>query len=133
VCVHASLKLTYWSDIHYLHHGVYHITMSDVMMNVHPCVTDNTIYTMVYIISLCQDIQHDVSSVISNTCVYIRHYIWHSDMIYNMEYIVLSVKRVCTCIIKTDILIWHATWWNEGVQEKYKKEISIVFWNGCNI
>jgi len=28
--------------------------MSDLMMNIHTCVTNNTTYTMVYIISICQ-------------------------------------------------------------------------------
>jgi transcriptional/translational regulatory protein YebC/TACO1 len=28
--------------------------MSDLMMNVHTCVTDNTTYTMLYVQSLCQ-------------------------------------------------------------------------------
>ena len=76
------------------------------------------------------DMQHGLNSVISNTCVYIHHEIRNTDLTYNMVYIVLSVKHVCTCIIKTDILIWHATWWNEGVQEKYKKKRSMIwFWN----
>jgi hypothetical protein len=34
----------------YLHHDVYQITMSDLMMNVHTCVTDDTIIHHV----LCQ-------------------------------------------------------------------------------
>jgi len=29
--------------------------MSDLMMNVHTCVTDNTTYTMVYVRSPCQN------------------------------------------------------------------------------
>jgi hypothetical protein len=33
---------------------VCHITMSDLMMNEHTSVTVNTIYTMVYLRSLCQ-------------------------------------------------------------------------------
>ena len=40
---------------HYLHHCVCEITMSDLMMNVHTCVTDNTTYTMLYVGSLCQN------------------------------------------------------------------------------
>ena len=31
---------------HYLLHGVFQVTMSDLMMNVHTCVTINTNYTM---------------------------------------------------------------------------------------
>jgi hypothetical protein len=32
-----------------LHHGICQTTMSDVMMNVHTCATDDTPYTMVYV------------------------------------------------------------------------------------
>jgi len=35
-----------------LHHVVCQINMSDLMLNVHTCVTDNTTYTLVYVISL---------------------------------------------------------------------------------
>ena len=38
----------------YLHHDVYQITISDLMMNVHICDTDNTNCTMLYIRTLCQ-------------------------------------------------------------------------------
>jgi len=39
---------------HYLHQGVWKITMSDLMMNGHTCVTENTTYTMLDGGSLCQ-------------------------------------------------------------------------------
>jgi hypothetical protein len=44
--------LCYW--YHYLHHVVYQISMSDLTMNIHTCVTINTTYTMLYVGSLCQ-------------------------------------------------------------------------------
>jgi hypothetical protein len=69
-CTH----MFYWW--HYLHHVVCQITMSDLMMNVHTCFTDDTTYTMVYVTLLSimwSDIQHGVGSVISKTCVYIHH------------------------------------------------------------
>jgi hypothetical protein len=47
-CTH----IFYW--VHYLHHGVYHISVSDLMVNVHTCITDITTYTMVYLRSFCQ-------------------------------------------------------------------------------
>jgi hypothetical protein len=34
-------------------YGVCDITMSNVMLNVHTCVTDKTTYTMLYVRSLC--------------------------------------------------------------------------------
>ena len=45
-----------------------------------------------------------------------------------MVYIVSSVPLVCTFIIKSDIVIWHRTWWNEGEPEKYKKEVNDLIW-----
>ena len=39
---------------HYLHHVVCQITMSDLTMNIHTCVTDNTTNTLLYVRSLCQ-------------------------------------------------------------------------------
>jgi hypothetical protein len=41
---------------------------------------------------------------------------------------VLSVPLVCTFIIKSDIVIWHRTWWNEGASEEYKKEVNDLIW-----
>ena len=38
---------------HYLN-VVSHITMSDLMMNVHTHATNNTTYTLLYVSSLCQ-------------------------------------------------------------------------------
>jgi hypothetical protein len=78
MCVHSSLNQIYWSDIQHgvssvisniyvctsiiksdivsWHTtGVCHITMSDLMMNVHTCVTDNVTDTMLYGRSLCQN------------------------------------------------------------------------------
>ena len=46
-CTH----IFYW--VHYLHHGVYHINVSDLMVNVHTCITDIPTY-MVYLRSFCQ-------------------------------------------------------------------------------
>ena len=40
----------------------------------------------------------------------------------------LSVPLVCTFIIKSDIVIWHRTWRNEGASEKYKKEVNDLIW-----
>ena len=40
--------------IHYLHNGVCQISMSDLMMNVHTCVTDNTTGTMLFVRPICQ-------------------------------------------------------------------------------
>ena len=40
----------YW--YHYLHHGVSQIMLSDLIMNVHTCVTDKATYTKVYCRSL---------------------------------------------------------------------------------
>jgi hypothetical protein len=68
MCVHSSLNQIYWSDIehgvssvdectqvcyfpHYLN-VVSHITMSDLMMDVHKYATDNTTYTMLCQISI---------------------------------------------------------------------------------
>ena len=45
-CTHVY----YW--YHYLHHGVSQIILSDLIMNLHTCVTDNTTYTMFYSRSL---------------------------------------------------------------------------------
>ena len=42
----------YWW--HYLHHVVCQITMSDVMMNVHTCLTDSITYIILYVRSLCE-------------------------------------------------------------------------------
>jgi len=47
-CIH----MCYWSNC--LHHGVCQIIVSDLKMNVHTYVTDNTTYTMLYVRSLCQ-------------------------------------------------------------------------------
>ena len=48
VCTH----MFYWK--YYLHHFVCQISMSDLMMNMHTCVTANTTYTMLYTRSVCQ-------------------------------------------------------------------------------
>jgi hypothetical protein len=45
-----------------------------------------------------------------------------------MVCIVSSVPLVCTFIIKSDIVIWHITWWNEVAPEKYKKEVNDLIW-----
>ena len=45
-----------------------------------------------------------------------------------MVYIVSSVPLVCTFINKSDIVIWHITWWNEVAPEKYKKEVNDLIW-----
>jgi hypothetical protein len=86
MCVHSPLNQTYWSDIGHgvinamintfvciLHHGVCQITMFDLMMNAHTCATDNSTCTMFFGRSVCLDIQHGPSNVISNTCLYIQH------------------------------------------------------------
>ena len=39
--------------IHYLHYGVCQISMSDLIMNVHKCVTHGTTYTMLYVRLVC--------------------------------------------------------------------------------
>jgi hypothetical protein len=43
-------QVYYW--YHYLHHGVSQIILSDLIMNLHTCVTDNTTYAMFYSRSL---------------------------------------------------------------------------------
>ena len=45
-------NMFYWW--HFLHHGVCHITLSDSMMNIHTCFSDNTGYALLYVRSLCQ-------------------------------------------------------------------------------
>ena len=44
---------TTYPDLYVRFHGEYQITMSDLMMNVHTCVTDDTTYTMFYVRPLC--------------------------------------------------------------------------------
>ena len=46
-CKHMS----FWTQ--YLHHIVCQINMSDLMMNVHTCVSDSTTYTMAYVRCVC--------------------------------------------------------------------------------
>jgi hypothetical protein len=46
-CTH----MCYW--YHYVYHAVFYITMSDLMINAHICLTDNTTYIMLYVKSLC--------------------------------------------------------------------------------
>jgi hypothetical protein len=73
---------------HYLN-VVSHITMSDLMMDVHTYVTDNTTYTM-----LCQI---NISNLMRNV---------HTCFTDNTTYtVVLLVKHACTFIIKSDLLI----------------------------
>jgi hypothetical protein len=38
---------------HYLHHVVWTMTMPDLMMNEHTCITETTAYSRVYVRSLC--------------------------------------------------------------------------------
>jgi hypothetical protein len=73
--------------------------MTDLIMNVHTCVTDNTTYAMLYVRSM-SDLMMNV-----HTCMYIHQYILHCDLAYNMVLVVLSVTHVCTFIIKSDIVI----------------------------
>ena len=42
--------------------------------------------------------------------MYIHHYIRHSDLTYNMVWVVLTVTDESTFIIKSDIVIWHKPW-----------------------
>ena len=50
-CNDECTHMCYWWK--YLHHFVCKIPMSDVMMNIHTCLTDTTTYTMLYVRSLC--------------------------------------------------------------------------------
>ena len=50
---HTHTHISYWK--HYFNHVVCHITMTDLMMNVHTCFTDDTTYIMLYLRSICHD------------------------------------------------------------------------------
>ena len=75
---------------HYLHHVVCQINMSDIMMNVHIYVTDNTTQTMVYVRTLCQ-IQcwmytHVLLITLFTPCFMSDHYVWFNDECTYMWY-----------------------------------------------
>ena len=95
-------RMSYW--LHYVHHVVCHTTMSDVMMNVHTCVTDNTIYTMLYVRSLCQIewwmYTHVLLITLLTLCYLSDHYVWlmmnvHTRVNDNITYIMLYARPVC--------------------------------------
>ena len=95
-------RMCYW--LHYWHHVVCQITMSDVMMNVHTCVTDNTIYTMLCVRSLCQIewwmYKHVLLITLLTLCYLSDHYVWlmmnvHTRVNDNITYIMLYVRPVC--------------------------------------
>ena len=52
--IKSFTSFLYFSGVPSFHHVLYQITMSDLMMNVHTSGTDNTIYTILYVRSICQ-------------------------------------------------------------------------------
>jgi hypothetical protein len=71
-----------WYWWHYIYHVIYQITMSDLMMHVHTCFADNTIYTMWYMCSWKKHIHHGVcqitvSALMMNVLLFYYIYITH--------------------------------------------------------
>jgi len=58
-----NMSVSFSNDV--IYHVVCQINMSDLMMNVHKCVTDYTTYTMFYVRSLCLIINDECT----HTCV----------------------------------------------------------------
>ena len=73
---------------HYIHHVVCQTTLSDLAMNAHTYVTDDTTYTMVYIRTLCQ-IQCWMYTYVQlitlfTPCCVSDHYVWFNDKCTHM-------------------------------------------------
>jgi hypothetical protein len=64
-----------WYWLHYLHHVLCQITMSDLMMNVHTSGTDNTSYTMLYVRSNMSDLMMHIHTSFTDNTIYTMVYV----------------------------------------------------------
>jgi hypothetical protein len=127
MCVHLKLNLTQWSDIQqgvpsvisktcvYIHRWIRYSDLSDLMRNVHTSL----LITLPTSWCICDHYGrfNDAYAQICYWYHYLNHGgcqitisdIGHSDLIYNMVYVGLSVAHACTFFIKSDIVIWQTT------------------------